>query len=258
MSPQEERKAVFWCSLLRPVIFGEIARGEVSNYLKNLGSEEVVYPNGKKRKPSLSTLKRKLRQYRKSGFLALARKRRRDAQSVKASEPEVIQAAVDAKREVPTRSPHTLNLILEARHGKRVARSTLYRHLKAAGATRLKLGVGKEPVRKRWSREHTHDLWVGDFADGPCVMQDGLARRTYLSAFIDAHSRYVVSGRYYLRETLDVLCDTLVRALAPHGAPLALYVDNAKVYHAHLRDVRQDLDLFQRWRVPRRGNVACA
>ncbi len=233
MSPQEERRAVFWCGLLRQVIFGEIARGAVTDHLKILASKEVVYPNGKKRKPSFSTLKRKLKQYRKSGFLALARKRRRDAKSVRASEPEVIQTAVEAKREVPTRSPHTLNLILEQRHGKQVTRSTLYRHLKAAGATRLKLGVGKEPVRKRWSREHTHDLWVGDFADGPCVICNGVAIRTYLSVFIDTHSRYVVAGRYYLREKLDVLCDTLVRALAPHGTPLALYVDNAKVYHAH-------------------------
>jgi transposase InsO family protein len=233
MRPQEERRAVFWCGLLRPLIFGEIAPGAVSAYLRKLASEEVVYPDGKRRKPSLSTLKRKLRQYRNHGFVALARKRRRDARSVKASKPEVLQTAVDAKRDVPTRSPHMLNLILEHLHGKRLARSTLYRHLKAAGATRLKLGVGKEPVRKRWSRKHTHDLWVGDFADGPCVMRDGLAVRTYLSAFIDTHSRYVVAGRYYLRETLDVLCDTLLRALAPHGTPLALYVDNAKVYHAH-------------------------
>nr|MCU0585930.1 DDE-type integrase/transposase/recombinase [Desulfobacterales bacterium] len=228
-----ERRAVFWCGLLRPLIFGEIAPGAASAYLRKLASEAIVFPDGKSRKPSLSTLKRKLRQYRHSGFVALARKRRRDAKSVRASGTEVIRTAVDAKRDVPTRSAHTLNLILEHLHGKRVPRSTLYRHLKAAGATRLKLGVVKEPVRKRWSAEHTHDLWVGDFADGPCVMRDGLAMRTHLSAFIDAHSRYVVAGRYYLRETLDVLCDTLLRAVAPHGTPLALYLDNAKVYHAH-------------------------
>jgi transposase InsO family protein len=145
----------------------------------------------------------------------------------------VLRTAVQAKRAQPRRSAETLNLLLEQRHGKTVARSTLYRHLKAAGATRLKLGIVQAPVRQRWTCDHTHDIWVGDFADGPCVLLQGLSVRTYLSAFIDAHSRYAVAARYYLRESLDVLCDTLIRALAVHGVPLALYLDNAKVYHAH-------------------------
>lgn len=87
-------------------------------------------------------------------------------------------------------------------------------------------------MRKRWTCEHTHDLWIGDFADGPYVLVQGESVRTHLSAFIDVHSRYVVAARYYLRQTLDILCDTLIRALAVHGAPLGLYLDNAKVYHA--------------------------
>jgi hypothetical protein len=43
--------------------------------------------------------------------------------------------------------------------------------LKAAGATRIKLGVCQEKVRKHWSRDHTHDLWVGDFEEGPYVIE---------------------------------------------------------------------------------------
>jgi hypothetical protein len=56
---------------------------------------------------------------------------------------------------------------------------------------------------------------------------------TYLSAFIDCHSRFVVEARYYFRENLDVLIDSLIRAFSTHGAPKQLYVDNAKIYHAN-------------------------
>ena len=56
---------------------------------------------------------------------------------------------------------------------------------------------------------------------------------THLSAFIDCHSRYVVEARYYLRENLDILIDSLLRAWAAHGASRELYLDNAKIYHAH-------------------------
>jgi hypothetical protein len=55
---------------------------------------------------------------------------------------------------------------------------------------------------------------------------------THLSAFIDCHSRYVVEARYYLRENLDILIDSLLRAWSIHGASAELYLDNAKIYHA--------------------------
>jgi len=43
----------------------------------------------------------------------------------------------------------------------------------------------------------------------------------------------VVEARYYLRENLDILTDSLLRAWSVHGASRELYLDNAKIYHAH-------------------------
>ena len=62
------------------------------------------------------------------------------------------------------------------------------------------------------------------------MLEKGNVAPTYLSVFIDCHSRYVVEARYYFRENLDVLIDSLIRALSTHGAPLHLYVDRAKIY----------------------------
>lgn len=75
-------------------------------------------------------------------------------------------------------------------------------------------------------------MWIGDFAEGPYVEEHGEVVPTHLSVFIDVHSRYVVIGRYYLRQNLPVLEDSLLRAFLIHGAPLEIYLDNAKVYHA--------------------------
>jgi hypothetical protein len=94
------------------------------------------------------------------------------------------------------------------------------------------MGILGKKVRKRWTRDHTHDLWVGDFEEGPYVLEEDKVVPTHLSAFIDCHSRYAVSARYYFRQNMDVLIDTLVRALSVHGAPLEIYLDNAKVYHS--------------------------
>ena len=233
MKPKDEKWAVFWCGLLHPILFEEIDASETNQYLKKLAQEEVVFPDGRVGRPSLSTLRRKLNRYRGQGFAALGRQRRADRGKARSVSPAVLAFAVELKREQPRRSHKSINRFLKERFGVTVPKSTLYRHLRAAGATRLKLGVVKKPVRKRWTREHPHDLWVGDFEEGPYVLVEGEAAATHLSAFIDCHSRYVVEARYYLRQNLDILIDSLLRAFAVHGVPKQLYLDNAKVYHAN-------------------------
>jgi putative transposase len=232
MNAKQEKEAVFWCGLLTSVLFEALEKGEQRQRLEELSQQEVVFPDGEKRKPSLSTLKRKLKQYLCGGFNALARKLRSDRGKPRVVLPEVIATAIAAKKEQPKRSPLMLNLILEQQHGRTVPRSTLYRHLKEAGATRIKLGVTKQKVRKRWTCEHTHDMWAGDFEHGPYVLVDGESAPSYLSAFIDVCSRYIVAARYYVRQNFDVLSDTLIRAFEVHGVPLKIYLDNGKVYHA--------------------------
>jgi len=233
LDKKNEIWAIFWCDLLRPILYSEVAQEETHRYLKTLAEKEMVYPDGRCGIPSLSTLKRKLSAYRTCGFDGLGRTPRSDQGKSRNADSEVIQTAITLKKEQPYRSDIVINRFLEEKFGTTIPRSTLYRHLKEAGATRLKLGVTAKPVRKRWSKENAHDLWVGDFEEGPYVINGSEVVPTCLSAFIDCHSRYVVAARYYYRQNLDVLIDTLLRGLGTHGAPLGLYVDNAKVYHSN-------------------------
>jgi len=233
MKEKEERKAVFWCSLLAPVIYSEVGTGMVHTFLKQLSNEEIVFPDGSRKKPSLSTLQRKLAKYRQQGFKALARKQRSDKGAPRAVSREIINKAIELKKDQPGRSSRTINQFLSHYYGTTVARATLYRHLKQNDATRLKLGVMRKPVRCRWSRDRPNQLWIGDFSYGPYVLHEGTALRSYLCLFIDCHSRYVVEGRYYLKQSLPILIDSLIRAWNIHGVPRELYLDNAKVYHSH-------------------------
>lgn len=232
MRDQDQARALFWCSLLHPILFGEIEASDVNRELKKIAQKEVLFPNGARKKPSLSTLRRKLNAYQTGGFPALARRRRSDRGKPRAHTPEVLKEAADIKRDLPTRSHITINKFLHARHKTTVPKSTLYRHLRAAGATRIKLGVDKKKVRRRWTRDTSNALWLGDFEAGPFVLLEGQVVPTHLSAFIDCHSRFLIEGRYYYRQNLDILIDSLLRAFATHGAPLALYVDQAKVYRS--------------------------
>ena len=241
MLDQKERWAIFWCSLLSPVLYGEIPQAEVGRFIADLISREHLFPDGRRRRPSRATLWRKWKLYRDGGFDALLRKRRNDRGQPRKATPAMIAKAVELKTEQPYRSDVPLNQFLQSEFGTTVPKSTLYRHLKRAGATRLKLGISQRKVRRRWTRDHSNDLWLGDFEDGPCVLVGDQAVPTHLSAFIDCHSRYVVEARYYLRENLDILTDSLLRAWAAHGASRELYLDNAKIYHSHALKARHHI-----------------
>jgi transposase InsO family protein len=230
---RHEQWAVFWCSLLAPLLYGEIPAAEVGRFLRQLAQTECEFPDGKRRRPSRATLWRKWKQYRAGGLDALMRRRRKDRGQPRRNRAAMIAKAIALKKDQPRRAHGAINDFLQAEFHRTIPKSTLYRHLKRAGATRLKLGVSQQKVRCRWTRDQSNALWVGDFEDGPYVLVGDRAVETHLSAFIDCHSRFIVEARYYLRENLDILIDSLLRAWSVHGASRELYLDNAKIYHAH-------------------------
>lgn len=230
---RHEQWAIFWCSLLQPLLCGEIPAEEAADFLRELTDTERLFPDGQRRQPSRATLYRKWKQFRDGGFEALLRQRRSDRRKPRKKRQAMIDRAIELKRDQPRRSEETINQFLQDEFRETLPKATLYRHLKQAGATRLKLGVSTQKVRCRWTRDQTNALWVGDFEDGPYVFDVDRVRETHLCAFVDCHSRYAIDARYYYREDFDVLTDSLLRGWGNHGASLQLYADNAKIYHAN-------------------------
>ena len=233
MGATDEDWPVFWCSLLGPVLLGEIPERQRERYFQELSQQEHLLPNGQRKRISARTLRRQWQRFRAEGVQGLFRRRRSDRGKSRRDRESLLARAVELKKEQPYRSDEAINRILRAELGRTIPRSTLYRHLRQAGATRLKLGVSQTKVRCRWTRDRPNALWVGDFEHGPHVMHQGRSVKTHLSAWIDCHSRYIVEARYYVRENLDILIDSLLRAWGCHGASRELYVDNAKIYHAN-------------------------
>ena len=230
---RQEQWAIFWCSLLAPLLYGEIPATEAGRFLRQLAQTECEFPDGKRRRPSRATLWRKWKQHREGGLDGLMRRRRKDRGRPRRNRAAMIDKAIVLKKDQPRRAHGAINDFLKVEFHTTVPKSTLYRHLKQAGATRRKLGVSQQKVRCRWTRGESNTLWVGDFEDGPYVLVGDRAVETHLSAFIDCHSRYIVEARYYLHENLDILIDSLLRGWSLHGASRELYLDNAKIYHAH-------------------------
>lgn len=250
MNPSDDDWAVFWCSLLGPILLDEVTAGERRRYLKQLSGREVTLPNGRRKRISFSTLRRKVQRYRRQKIAGLRRRRRQDRGQPRKQRQAMIARAVELKREQPYRAPHAINKILAKEFGRTIPPSTMNRHFRQQGVTRRKLGVGKpQKIRCRWTRDQSNALWVGDFSEGPAVIHAGRAIKSHLSVWIDCHSRYVVEGRYYYRENLDILIDSLLRAWGACGASRQLYVDNAKIYHSgglRLACTQLNIDLLHR------------
>ena len=232
MSYNDDDWAVFWCSLLGPILLDDVPVGDRRRFLKELSQREVSLPNGRRKRLSLSTLRRKVRQFRQQKISGLRRKPRSDRGGVRKKRQAMLARAIELRREQPRRTPHAINRLLEQEFGRTLPKSTLNRHFRQAGVTRKKLADSPTKIRCRWTREQVNAMWVGDFSEGPKVFHHGRAIKSHLSIWIDVHSRYVVEGRYYFRENLDILLDSLLRAWGSHGASRELYVDNAKVYHS--------------------------
>jgi len=171
MNEKDQAWGLFWCSLLRPLIEGETEDEDAPRCLREIAAQEHVFPDGQRRKVSVSTLRRKWRAFQKGGFEALARKRRRDRGQSRKHTPELLQRAVELKKEQPLRSDGTINQFLKQQFGKTIPKATLYRQVSPA---------------RRWS--------FGDFAQ---TLAQLLGRRGGLSAFTS--DELEVLGKLYPR-----------------------------------------------------------
>ncbi len=207
----------FRISLLSPLITGQVTYEDREAYFQKIAKQEHYAPQGKITL-SARTLRRWYARYRNEGIEGLKPRRRSDLGKPRTHNLDKVNRAEAAKKENPKRSDITINKLLQTEFASGLPASTMYRHLRLRGATKTQLGISDEKVRCRWTRDVPNALWMGDYSHGPKAVINGRVLQTYLSLWIDSHSRYIVEARYYVRENLDCLVDSLLRAWAKHGA----------------------------------------
>lgn len=199
---------------------------------------EIAERNGLSEK----TVKRYDDAYRKGGFEGLKPKSRspHNPSSLPGNFGEIVQEAIQLRREVPSRSVDKIITILEL-EGRvapgTVKRSTLQRHLYKAG-----FGSGhmkayreaRESSTKRFCKPHRMMLLQGDIKYGPVLPagKDGRKVQTYLSSAIDDHSRMVLFSRFYDSQEETIVEDTFHNVILRYGTFDACYFDHGSQYVA--------------------------
>jgi transposase InsO family protein len=237
--PEARRRQV---ALFRHAIIGELdiealPRGERSARLAELAARTYQTPVGRARRFTARTLWAWWSAYRRDGLEGLRPRVRKDRGALKALRPEVLETAIALRQEVPSRSTTTLIDILQT--ARRIVpgqlrRSTLDRHLAAAGASRRRLKTLGDKRYIRLLFERPNQLWVGDYHEAPLLWDPDHERfRTlHLCAVIDHYSKLVPHAEWYRTEQLATLEDTLKKAILKRGLPQAVYVDHGAAYRA--------------------------
>ena len=78
MDRDDQAWAVFRCSLLSPLLLGEIPEAEREAYFRTLSQEERLLPNGQRKRISARTLRRWWKRLREEGVEGTFRRPRND------------------------------------------------------------------------------------------------------------------------------------------------------------------------------------
>ena len=152
---------------------------------------------------------------------------------------EIMEQAVQLRREVPKRSVRQIIKVLElegwAQPGV-LKQSTMQRHLYDAGLGKKQMKRYAEKrgaSSRRFCRPHRMELLQGDIKYGPELRTaDGELIKTYLSPLIDDHSRYIVQSEFYANQRQEIVEDTFHKAVLKAGKFDCAYLDNGVQYTA--------------------------
>ncbi|MCL2468589.1 MAG: DDE-type integrase/transposase/recombinase [Micrococcales bacterium] len=213
---------LFRYALVREAADPALTRKQRGALVRALAAAEHKGPDGSLVRVSRPSLDRWVRAWRTGGFDALVPEPR----VVQRRTPQqVLDLAVALKKEVPARTAAQVAAVLAEQGGVVVpSERTLQRHFADLGLNVAATGAGQ--VFGRFEAVHANDRWTGDAMHGPTVA----GKKALLFAFLDDHTRKLVGYRWVRREDTVRAEAALRAAIASHGVPGQVYLDNGAAF----------------------------
>ena len=177
--------------------------------------------------------------YEAEGEAALEPRSRRPSTSPGALAPEVVDLIVRIRTELTDAGldagPETIAWHLHHHHGHQTSRSTISRHLTAAGL------VTPEPKKRpkssyiRFEASMPNETWQSDFTHYRLTRPDGRpGADVEVISWLDDCTRYALHITAHHRVTGPIVTATFRQCLALHGIPASTLTDNGTVYTVRL------------------------
>lgn len=226
-----EEMALFRYGLIAPIVAGINDKKSMSEYFRAVSAKEHTLPDGRTARFCASTLFSWYYKYDKGGINALYSRTRDDfGQSRKLSEKaiETIISLRDAYPHITGTAIHKKLIEEGIIAPDEVSLSTIQRYIGRHVSKEAYTPQDKEV--KSFEFEHANDCWQADTSHGPKISIDGCVVETCLIAIIDDASRMVVHAEFYLNDNAINMQDAFKKAIAKHGKPARLFVDNGPPY----------------------------
>jgi len=224
-------------------------RGRRRATLERLAARTWMLEDGTPVTFAAETLRGYVRRYRAGGLAALE-DQPRPQRGVVAMTPEQVEVFCQLKEDVPERSLDRLLLVaadLGLVEAGAVSRSTLHRALQARGLSGRPRSASSTKDLDRFEAAAPNHLWQSDMLHGPWLpdpQRPGRSRQAHLYAFLDDHSRLLLSGRWSFKGDLPALELVFRDALRRYGVPRRVYYDNGATYRSgHMRQVAAELNI---------------
>jgi transposase InsO family protein len=230
-------KSLWRYGIISPLLHRSDDDPTMCDMLRTMAGKTFIRPDGAPIALSTETLRKWLYRYRSDGIKGLENQQRRDK-----GHQQVPQSVADALGRLRKEHPNwTLARGLEQMlkeglwNGIKPSRATLYRF---ATANKLHRNPCKATVTRSFAFTGFGQLWVADFMHGPKLRCGKHFKKAILHAIIDDATRYVVSARFYFKETVEVLLTEMMIATRRYGICQRLYTDNGPCYASvHLKIV---------------------
>lgn len=229
----QEQQAFERYALIAPLLDETIDSARRSQLRKELALKAEL---------SERTLYRYEAAYHEKGFAGLkpAACERNLSRKLPGNYAEIVDQAIQLKKEVPKRSVEQIIFILEQENWAppgTLKRSTLERYLYKAGFGVRQMQMyrdARSSSSKRFCKPHRMMLLQGDIKYG-CKLpigKNGAMVQTYLSSAIDDHSRYVIHSQFYDNQEEAIIEDTFRQVILKAGKFDTAYFDNGSQYVA--------------------------
>lgn len=246
---QKKRVAVFRFGVIHDLINGSGANQETQEQLlRQKCARKWEIPFSGRSRIGRSTILHWLRLYKDSNgnIESLYPADRSDRGKSRTMDEETTLALSNLRLEMPKLTVPLLigemkdqNLVTP---GTKLNLSGVYRFLNWHGLMKVKDHQPED--RRKFEAELPNDIWQSDVMHGPLVSVGDKAKKSYLIAMLDDHSRLITHGEFYLSENIHSYVNALEQALLKRGLPRKLYLDNGPAFRSlHLEHITASLGI---------------
>lgn len=222
--------AQFRFAIIAPVVQGLFPDASQTAYFKRVTEHPLVLPDGSSVKYSYKTPEKWAYLYKKGGLEALMPTERSDKGTSRVLSDEAIAEIYRIKEDLPRINATQIHrklvqdgFILSSVSVDAVQRFIRHNDLKSARNPNVR-------DRKAFEEDAFGKMWQADTCYLPHITEDGKSRRVYCVMIIDDHSRLLVGGGLFYNDNAYNFQKVLKEAIATHGIPHKLMVDNGSPY----------------------------